>query len=102
MKEIIIVPFLGLMILAFVPQLVAIAESSQEKAVLFADDMNAAIDCATRGVALEVCSPNLMEHDFTPEIDAVLEIVEEVPSEATEAQNITIILDGTEYVLTIY
>jgi len=78
MREIIILPVVGIMILGFLPQLLTIAESSQEKTIVFADDMNNAIDCATRGIALEICSPNLMAHDFNPEIEQTLELGAEI------------------------
>jgi hypothetical protein len=78
MKEIIAIPVVAIMILGFVPQLLSVAESSQAKAISFADDMNNAIDCATRGVALEVCSPNLMDHDFSPELNQTLSISQDM------------------------
>jgi len=78
MKELLIAPVVILMILSFTPRLLNIAESSQEKAVNFADDMNAAIDCATRGIPLEVCSPDLMEHNFDTEINKTIELNSEI------------------------
>jgi len=73
-----IMPIVGLMILGFLPQLVTIAESSSDKAIEFADDMNSAIDCATTARPLEECSPELYEHDFTEEIDETLKLTEEI------------------------
>ena len=66
------------MLLGFVPQLLTVAQSSQEKALMFTDDMNNAIDCATRGIDLQICSPNLYNHDFSPEINQTIEINQEI------------------------
>jgi len=72
MEQILTIPVAVVIILGLTTQLGTVAESSADKAVAFADDMNNAIDCATRGIALEVCSPNLMSHDFEPEINATI------------------------------
>jgi len=71
-------PIVGLMVFGIVPDLLDIAQSSQEKAVVFADDMNNAIDCATRGIPIEVCSPQLMSHNFDTEINQTIEINREI------------------------
>lgn len=71
-------PVIGLLLIGFVPELVAVAQSAEEKAVLFADDMNSAIDCATRGVELSVCSPGLYDHDFSPELNRTVELNQEM------------------------
>ncbi len=95
MKEILIYPVVAIMILGFVPQLLTVAESSQAKAISFADDMNNAIDCATRGIALEICSPDLMNHDFTPELNQTVRISQDMLSHLENqdfnATNVTII-----------
>jgi hypothetical protein len=78
MKEIILFPLITIMLLGFVPQLLTVAESSQDKALVFTDDMNKAIDCATRGIDLRICSPNLYNHDFSKEINETIEINKEI------------------------
>ena len=78
MKELLIAPVVILMILSFTPRLLDIAESSQDKAVDFADDMNAAIDCATRGIPIEICSPDLMSYNFDSEIEKTTKISSEI------------------------
>jgi hypothetical protein len=72
MKELIIYPAFAVMFLGFAMQMVDIAESTTQKTVAFADDMNNAIDCATKGIDLSICSPNLMNHDFSPEINQTI------------------------------
>jgi len=78
MRTLIIMPVVGLMILGFVPDLIKVAESSSEKAIDFADDMNSAIDCATRGIPIEICSPDLMSHNFDQEINQTVQINSEI------------------------
>ncbi len=105
MKELILIPVIGIMILSFVPELLTIAESSQLKAVNLADDMNNAIDCATRGVALEECSPNLMSYNFTPELDRTVglnkEVLELLDQYKDEYSNITVTDLGNSTVIII-
>lgn len=83
MDNIIVVPVVGVMMLGFMASLVEIAESTQDKAVAFADDMNKAMDCATRGIPIEICSPNLMSQDFQPEIDRLIEATKEIEGNIT-------------------
>jgi len=102
MKALLITPIVGLMILGFIPQLLTIAESSQEKAIVFADDMNAAIDCATRGVALEECSPNLMNHDFSPEMTETVELAEQIAKLASEqGSSVEVVSSGNRIIIQI-
>lgn len=78
MRELIVYPIFGLLLLGIGMQLVDIAESTGAKAVDFADDMNRAIDCAVMGIELEKCSPNLMSHDFKEEVNRTIETGNEI------------------------
>ena len=62
-------------------QMIDIAEGSSEKAVAFASDMQAAIDCATAGIPLEKCSPNLGKHDFEPDVKEFQQALNETQKE---------------------
>ena len=73
MKELLIYPAFAIFFLGFAMQMVDIAESTSAKTISFADDMNNAMDCATKGIDLTVCSPNLMNHDFKPEINKTIQ-----------------------------
>jgi hypothetical protein len=86
MDSMITIPVVGVMMLGFMASLVEIAESTEDKAIAFADDMNNAMDCATRGIPIEVCSPNIMNHDFDVESDRLLEAVKEIESNITLSQ----------------
>jgi hypothetical protein len=74
MRYLAIVPMAILLVLATATQLYDIAESSSGKAVLFAQDMDDAMDCATAGVDLNQCSPGLYSHDFSIEHDSLVDI----------------------------
>jgi hypothetical protein len=78
MKELVIYPAFAVFFLGFAMQMVDIAESSSEKTIAFADDMNNAIDCATKGIDLSICSPNLMNHDFSAEINQTIDANTEI------------------------
>ncbi len=53
--------------LATLTQLQDIAESSSEKAIKYAEDMNGALDCAYQARPLDECSPDLFSEDFKEE-----------------------------------
>ncbi len=74
MKYLAILPMAILLVLATATELHDIAESSRDKAVSFAYDMDDAIDCATVGVDLNQCSPGLYNHDFSEEHDSLVDI----------------------------
>jgi len=93
MKALIILPFVGLLLFPFVTELLTVAHSSQEKAVNFADDMNAAIDCATRGIPIAECSPDLMSYDFTPEMDETIEISNDILAFLEEYKDYNVSVD---------
>ena len=101
MRELIILPVIGLALLGFVPELVAIASSSQDKAIDFADDMNAAIDCATRGIPLEICSPGLMSHDFQPEFESVSDINRRLLDYLAVHETVDVVVEGNRTIIVL-
>jgi len=74
MNYLVILPMAIILILATATQLYDVAESSSNKAVDFAEDMDDAIDCATHGVDMNQCSPGLYSHDFSSEHDSLVDI----------------------------
>jgi hypothetical protein len=76
MEKIIFLPIIGVMILGFALQLYDIAESSSEKTVKYADDMNKAMDCAFTGRLISECSPELMSTNFKEEANQTLTILQ--------------------------
>jgi hypothetical protein len=78
MKYLLLGPAAAAMVLAFAMQLTDIAESTQEKTIKYADDMNAALDCAFKGVDLSVCSPDLYNHDFKQDINRTESVLREI------------------------
>ena len=71
-------PAVGLILLTVAMQLYTIAESSSDKVVQYAEDINMAMDCALLGIPISQCSPKLLETDFTSEINQTLEILHNV------------------------
>ena len=63
-KELVIAPMIVVFLLGFALQLTDIAESTSAKVLNYADDMNRALDCATSGISIYNCSPNLNSYDF--------------------------------------
>lgn len=75
-----------MLIVGIATQLEDIAHDSADKAVAFADDMNSAMGCATRGVPITTCSPTLMSHDFSDEQQAYMDTLENISQTLDEAQ----------------
>ncbi|MFW5991059.1 MAG: hypothetical protein ACOCQX_02410 [Candidatus Nanoarchaeia archaeon] len=92
-KEIFMYPALAILFLGFASQLMEIAESTSEKSVDFAYDMQNAVDCATKGVDMNECSPGLYEYEFDREMEDTIEanqqFIENIEKEAAK-ENITI------------
>jgi hypothetical protein len=81
MKELIMVPLIATIILSFVAQLEPIAKESSDKAIEYAQDMNNAMECATKGIPISKCSPNLMDTSFTKELEETQRILENMTLE---------------------
>lgn len=75
MEKILILPAIGLIVLSLAVQLEGIAKDSSEKMVNYAKDMENAMDCALLGMPISECSPNLMETDFSGEINRTKEVL---------------------------
>ena len=67
-RELLVLPIIALIILSFTTQLAAVAESTSEKTFAFAQEMDNAMDCAVRGIPISICSPSLMDYNFTPDV----------------------------------
>jgi hypothetical protein len=103
MKYLLIAPVVGMMMLGFIPELLSVAEDTQTKAIDYADDMNSAIDCATRALPLELCSPDLSSYDFTPEINRTVALDKRMLEVLKEYQfeNATVTIDDENGTITI-
>lgn len=77
-KALLTLPITMALILGAATQLQEIAESSADKAIEFSDDMNSAMDCATKGIPIRVCSPELLEYDFDDEKESLEAVLEEL------------------------
>lgn len=75
MKEMLIAPGVMLLIMGFAVQLNDIAESSSDKVLAYAEDMNLAMDCALAGLPIRECSPELLKTDFSPEINKTISVL---------------------------
>lgn len=87
-SEIVTVPLVMSIVLALALQLVDIAESSSEKVVHYAGQMDSAIDCAFRGIDISYCAPDLDDTSFKEELEETLEIIEQL-KELNETINMT-------------
>ena len=85
------VPVFMALIVGFATQLEDVAQDTSAKALAFSDDMNKAMDCATRGIPISACSPNLTQHDFSPEQEEFLAVLEEME----DALNNTVVVNET-------
>jgi hypothetical protein len=65
-KFILIMASFAIFMLSFSLALGKIAESAANKSLVFAEDINNAVDCAVRAVPIEECSPRLMDETFQP------------------------------------
>ncbi|MBD3209378.1 hypothetical protein GF367_03080 [Candidatus Woesearchaeota archaeon] len=93
--NLITIPIFITIILGFATQLETIAEDTSDKAIDFSQDMSNAMDCATKGIPITECSPNLMDHDFAPEqeaFQATLQDMEETLSDMEIKDNETTVI----------
>ena len=74
MRELIFIPVVAVMILGFMTQLSDIAMSTSDKTLNYADQMDSAVDCAFRGIPVEVCSPGLSKTNFQADAKEVIEL----------------------------
>ena len=71
-RAFLILPIFGIMFLAFASEMADIAQSTSDKTLDFAGDMENAVDCAVRGLPLEQCSPGIMGYDFTQDMNETM------------------------------
>ena len=83
-KAVLTIPIIMTLVLGAVTQLEQIAQSSADKAVAFSDDMNSAMDCATKGIPIKECSPELLNHDFEQEREAFEQVLQELENETID------------------
>ena len=77
-KALLTVPILIALLLVVASELEDIAESTADQALAFSADMSNAMPCATLGIPLAECSPELFNYDFTENKEALLEQIEEL------------------------
>ena len=99
MKELLVVPVFFMLFIGVSMQLVTIAQSTSQKAIGFADDMNKAMDCAVRGIDLKICSPNLFNTSFDNEINSSLEINNKILSLSSKILQTNLTQLEKEYII---
>ena len=89
LREVLVLSVFGILLLGFATQLMDVAASTSEKTLDFTYDMQEAVDCATKGVDMRECSPNLYKHDFEGEIEKTIEInrefIDDIKAKAEDA-----------------
>ena len=63
-KELLLAPMVIVIVLSFTLSLTEIAESTGNKALLYANGMDNAMDCAIHGQSINECSPELTNTEF--------------------------------------
>ncbi len=86
LRELMVVPLIGLVILGFTVDLAHIAQSTSAKALNYADQMNSAVDCAFQGRAISQCSPDLLSTSFEPDAQAFTDRTEQYLAQIKELQ----------------
>jgi hypothetical protein len=79
-------PMCMLLIIGVATELENVAKDTSAKAIEFSTDMSNAMDCATRAIPISVCSPELMNQDFTPEKERFIEVLEEIEEVTAESE----------------
>lgn len=72
------IPVVMIVVLTASSQLYDIAEQSSNKAVVFAEDIEGAMDCAVQGIELSKCSPNLMNTSFREDMENYSRVLNEL------------------------
>lgn len=63
MKEFVMLPFVLMLITGVAMELVDIAENSSKQIVEFTQNIDLAIPCATQGIDISLCSPELVQDE---------------------------------------
>jgi len=82
-RQLLILPPIILLILALVSQLMEIAESTSERTIEYANDMNDALDCAFRGINIRRCSPTLMNTTYEEEYKQFEDVLKNMSTNLT-------------------
>jgi len=82
MKWLITLPIFFVLIFGFALELIDIAETTSSKVIYFADEMNNAMECATKGIHISECSPELLQIDFSPEINRTMSTLNQFKKDA--------------------
>ncbi len=102
-RELLIFPLFAALCLGFTVQLVEIAESTSGKAIDFTNDMHGALDCATRGIDMKECSPDLFTYEFDDEIektiDSSLEFSRELEDSLARGEDYNIKREGNKIII---
>ena len=81
-KELITVPLVMSLLLGVTMELIEVAESSSEKVIDYANEMDSAIDCAFQGVDIGYCAPRLadgsMKEDFKDDLERTKELIDQL------------------------
>ncbi len=81
MKELLLAPLFFTVFLGFALELNEIAKDTSAQTLVFADDMRNALPCATKGIPITECSPNLANPDFEDEMQHTLDVLERMQNE---------------------
>ncbi len=77
-KELLTIPIVLAIVVGFGTQLETTANDVSAKTLAFTDDMNLAIPCATHGIPISECSPELLNYDFSEEREEFTTILEDM------------------------
>ncbi len=87
--KVLILPLFAIILLGIASPLIQLAESSSQKTVSFATEMEHAMPCAARGIPLAQCSPDLTEYDFSEDLAQAQELNLQIIDQLRENYNIT-------------
>lgn len=109
-KEIMYASIFAILLTSLFANLYSIAKDTSEKTVVFADDMKNAIECATRGISIYYCSPNLASSEqFETELERTRHLLNDTVKdmkkynqEFKDKLNVTVIPSDSEYLFDDY
>lgn len=81
LKEIMYASVFALLLTGLFLNLCSIAKETSDKTIAFADDMENVMDCATRGISIYYCSPDLATTNFEPELNKTRTVLNDTISD---------------------
>lgn len=90
-KELLALPVILTFVLGVATQLEAVANQASQQAIDFSQDMSNAMACATHGVPIRECSPDLFSQDF----DSTISEFQGVLGELNSSINATTEVEGS-------